>query len=366
MGRRLLERGIDVDKDADQLGNVLRTRDDYVRWLEGELLRSQSAAQAGRILAWELDISTQSIVFSPAPLDVFGFDVPRRMAGAMAAVHPADRPRLEAALARTMAGAEPYDEDHRLTPPGIPTLWVHSRGTLRNGRIAGFTRDMTALKEVEERQRRAIAGLQHRMKNTLAVVRSISARTLETSDSMESYATNFGGRLDAMARIQNLLARTPEGVELEDLVHDELAACLPLEGDQVEVRGPRVVLKDKAVEVVAMALHELSTNALKFGALSRPDGGVAIHWRLSGSGSDGQLELSWRERGVPALNLRPARIGFGRDLLERGLPYDLGAITKLTFAPGGIHYVAGFPLGDRIVPVDASAETADDAPGYGS
>ena len=201
-----------------------------------------------------------------------------------------------------------------------------------------------ASKAAENAQLRVVAGLQHRMKNILAVVRSISSRTLEMTDSMDAYASHFAGRLNALARVQSVLARVPGGVDLEDLIRDELDASLVREGEQVEISGPRVILKDKAVEVLAMALHELTINALKFGALSRSEGSLAIHWRPVGA----SLHLHWREQGVPVLDPNPTRVGFGRDLLERGLLYDLGAHATLEFAPGGVQCTIELPLGERI------------------
>ena len=202
----------------------------------------------------------------------------------------------------------------------------------------------SAARAAEEAQLRVVAGLQHRMKNILAVVRSISSRTLEMTDSIEVYASHFAGRLNALARVQSVLARVPGGVDLEDLIRDELAASLAREGEQVEIGGPRVILKEKAVEVLAMALHELTINALKFGALSRPEGRLSIHWRPVGA----FLQLDWWEQGVAVLNINPARVGFGRDLLERGLHYDLAANATLDFAPGGARCTIELPLGERI------------------
>ena len=218
---------------------------------------------------------------------------------------------------------------------------------LRRSRAA-LEASLMASQAGEDAQLRVVAGLQHRMKNILAVVRSISSRTIEMTDSMEAYASHFAGRLNALARVQGVLARVPGGVDLEDLICDELDASLAREDEQVEIDGPRVILKDKAVEVLAMALHELAINALKFGALSRPKGRLTIQWRVVGA----HLHLHWSEQGVAVLNLNPVRVGFGRDLLERGLLYDLGAVATLRFAPGGVQCTIELPLGERIAVVE--------------
>ena len=204
----------------------------------------------------------------------------------------------------------------------------------------------------ERREWNVVGMLQHRVKNVLAVVRSISARTLELSDSIDSYGTHFFGRLDALARAQGVLVRASAGVDLEDLIRDELAASATHEGEQVTISGPRVLLKDRAVEVLAMAFHELTMNAVKFGALASQTGKLAVEWHEAGSPEGPRLVLSWRESGVPVLDSKPSRAGFGRDLLESGVPYDLSAVTKLAFAPGGVQWYAMLPLGERITIAD--------------
>ncbi len=242
---------------------------------------------------------------------------------------------------------EPADDAARDLGQSLPQALVARLARLEDElrrSHAALEANAIAFRAAEDAQLRVVAGLQHRMKNILAVVRSISSRTLEMTDSMEAYASHFSGRLNALARVQSVLARVPGGVDLEDLICDELDASLAREDEQVEFAGPRVILKDKAVEVLAMALHELCINALKFGALSRPEGRLAIHWRAV----DAHLHLHWSEQGVAVLNPDPARVGFGRDLLERGLLYDLGATATLEFAPGGVQCTIELPLGERI------------------
>ena len=214
----------------------------------------------------------------------------------------------------------------------------------------------TATRAEEDRRVLVFAEVQHRVKNVLAVVRSISARTVETSGSLEAYAAHFGGRLDAMARAQGVLARRgPGGIDLEDLVRDELTASAARDAERVEVSGPRIALKEKAVEAFSMMLHELTTNAVKYGALSVPNGSIVIRWRLLDSHPGRALSWAWQEYGVPALDPSPSGMGFGRDLIERGLPYDLGAATSLRFTPGGARCTVDMALDDRIWAADQIA-----------
>ena len=187
--------------------------------------------------------------------------------------------------------------------------------------------DVTAVTRAEERQRLLLAELQHRVRNTLGVVRSIARRSAETSSTVEEYASHLDGRLNAFARTQAMVTRDPEGgVDLEFLVVEELLAYNAREGEQMRVSGPRVRFQAKAAETFALAIHELATNALKYGALSRPDGRVEITWRLEKGRDPAVLLFEWRERGGPPV-MPPPRKGFGTELLERTLAFELKGHT---------------------------------------
>jgi two-component system CheB/CheR fusion protein len=163
-----------------------------------------------------------------------------------------------------------------------------------------------------------------------------------------------------MSRTQGVLTRTGEGrIDLEELVREELLTHAAHEGEQVEISGPAIALKERAAEVFALALHELATNAVKYGALAQENGRVAISWRVLQTAQGGRLSLDWRETGVPALDPKPSRTGFGRDLIERGLPYELGAATSLEFLPGGVRCTVELPLDeDGEVSVDPARSKA--------
>jgi two-component system CheB/CheR fusion protein len=214
--------------------------------------------------------------------------------------------------------------------------------------LKGFLKilhDRTAERENEERQRLLMAELQHRVKNILAVVRSIASRTLENADELDSFAAHFDGRLQALARAQNVLTRTgTRRIDLEELVSEELLTHGPHDEDHVTIEGPQIDLKDRAAEIFALALHELATNAVKYGALAAARGHVAVTWRILRAAGGRRLSLEWRETNVPALNPFPTRHGFGRDLIERGLPYELGAATSLEFLPGGVRCTIELPI----------------------
>jgi len=178
---------------------------------------------------------------------------------------------------------------------------------------------------------RDLAEHQRHVKNLMATIRSIALRTAEKSDSLEEFSAHFDGRLAALSRTQRILSRAGAfDIDLEEMVLDELLAQAAREGTTVE--GPSVRLSLKAAEALGLALHELAVNAVKFGALAGPESQLSIAWCTDERG----LVLQWRESGVAAVDQQPSRSGFGREWLERGLPYELKAATQLEFLPGGV------------------------------
>ncbi|PWE78201.1 methyltransferase [Bradyrhizobium sp. SUTN9-2] len=207
--------------------------------------------------------------------------------------------------------------------------------------------DVTAITRAEERQRLLLAELQHRVRNTLGVVRSIARRSAETSSTVEEYASHLDGRLNAFARTQALVTRDPEGgVDLEYLVVEELLAYNAREGEQMRVSGPKIRFQPKAAETFALAIHELATNALKYGALSQPSGRIEVTWRVDESTEPAELVFEWRERGGPAVTTRP-RKGFGTELLERTLAFELKGQTTMAFNSAGLQCTITIPLTKR-------------------
>ncbi|MGX4806209.1 CheR family methyltransferase [Bradyrhizobium guangdongense] len=248
---------------------------------------------------------------------------------------------------RTLASAE-----RELTAPDSGTRYIvrilpyRSIDNFIAGVVITFV-DVTAITRAEERQRLLLAELQHRVRNTLGVVRSIARRSAETSSTVEEYAAHLDGRLNAFARTQALVTRDPEGgVDLEYLVVEELLAYNAREGEQMRVSGPVVRFQPKAAETFALAIHELATNALKYGALGHPSGRLEISWRIDEAAEPPQLLFDWRERGGPPV-AQPARKGFGSELLERTLAFDLKGHTTMSFNSSGLHCQIAIPLTKR-------------------
>ena len=195
----------------------------------------------------------------------------------------------------------------------------------------GSCTDIDGRRQVEARQGRLLAELQHRVKNVLALVRSLLVRTVKSSPDLDHFAHHFAGRIGALARSQTAAARSPDHLMmLDELVSEELSAHGGQDEQQMRLDGPDVALPGKIAGTIGLAVHELTTNALKYGALATPSGRVDVRWVVDlTQREDGcetpSLILDWRETGVPLTDLNPRRYGFGRELIEQGLPYEIGA-----------------------------------------
>jgi two-component sensor histidine kinase len=192
-------------------------------------------------------------------------------------------------------------------------------------------------------QRRMSTELQHRLRNNLALMRSIVRRSMESAASAELFALHLEGRIGALGRTQACVTAAGSiGLDLEELIRTELIANAVPER-RCSVRGPAVRLHAYGAESLGLAIHELATNSLKFGALAAPDGQLAIRWDVA-AGALPSLHLSWIESGITIVSAAPRRRGFGQELIECTLPYQLGARTRLAFNPGGIECEMDIPL----------------------
>jgi PAS domain S-box-containing protein len=234
-----------------------------------------------------------------------------------------------------------------------------------NGAGAGFLkvlRDRTERRRAEERQALLVGELNHRVKNTLALVLAIVDQTWRATGQGDDGGGGDGGRfhqslrarLQALARAHDLIFRHDwEGASLSDVVgtaaaaHGGVAREAGGSGDVIRAAGPPVRLAPEAAVALAMALHELATNAAKYGALSAPSGRVEVAWAPNPDGR--ALDLTWREEGGPPIAAPPARRGFGSGLLELGLARQLGGEVALAFPRDGLRCRIRLPLSERVV-----------------
>lgn len=198
--------------------------------------------------------------------------------------------------------------------------------------------------DAEHREHLARADMENRIKNTIAVVRSVAARSAHPAASLEEFSLHFEGRLDAMARVQIAFTRSGPRVQLEQLVEEELFSQGIGEGRNVSIRGMEVSLDAPTAETLCLALHELAVNAVKFGAFADAGGSLVLRWWLEVENDMQMLRIRWTETTPFPTEPDPDHYGFGRTLLERVLPFELDARTRLTFGPPGMRCNIALPV----------------------
>lgn len=270
-------------------------------------------------------------------------------------IHAEDRDAVLAAWTRADDDGG-FDVEHRLRRVDGTYHWFNTRAVPvrdASGHIVewlGTSNDIDALRTAQERQDVMVHELQHRTRNLIAVTSAIADRMIEGSSSLEEFGTRFQDRLAALSRVQSLLSKATTGnrITFDELVRTELHAlgAIDTEGRLV-LDGPRVPLHSQTIQSLALALHELATNAVKYGALASAQGHLAISWWLQQEG-DGVpwLYVDWLESGValPTTIVAPATGGYGRHLIERSLPYQLGARTYYRFTNDGVHCMIAVPI----------------------
>jgi len=282
-------------------------------------------------------------------------EVESRGWGWLEPLHPDDRDTARSAWS-TAVETGGFEVNYRIRhKPSGEYRWFATRATpVRSsvGRIVewlGTSTDVHDLQAMQERQAVLVAELQHRTRNLIAVVRSMADKTMRSVSGLPDFRDKFRDRLEALARVQSLLSRLEDQdrVTFDELIAAELSALGVQDGpaERVVLDGPTGVrLRSSTVQTLALALHELATNALKYGALRQPTGHLAILWGLETRPESDQpwLHIVWQERGVRIPNASSA--GHGRDLIERALPYQLEAETSYELGPDGVHCTISMPV----------------------
>lgn len=330
--------------------------------------RFQQFADASAAGLWIREANSLEAEFaSPAIATIYGV-APDALLGDVkrwaALVVPEER---DAALAQIEAarGGETAVHEFRIQRPSDRAFrWIRDTSfPLEDGqgqveRIGGIAEDITEAKRASEHQSVLLAELQHRVRNIMAVIRSMALRTADRAADVVEYRSSLEGRLMALARVQALLTReTNAGGSLRDIIANEVSAQAHRD-DQFELSGPEIRLSPKAVEVLTLAIHELATNAVKYGAFSVPRGRLRVSWQPFEQRGGAWLALDWKESGAPPSEPSKRR-GFGSDLIEGLIPYELGGMGKITLEPGGAHCRMEFPLrdGESILETDAPLPT---------
>ncbi|WP_304170604.1 HWE histidine kinase domain-containing protein [Phenylobacterium aquaticum] len=306
-----------------------------------EAKRLELALNAARLGEFEWDMQRDLLITSARMAAITGVSpgtVPADGGKTLFSyIHPDDRAAVQLEVETALRKEGRYEVEYRLAPgPGRRSLWLKSSGDLVRDEagkpcaVCGVVQDITERKTEEDQRQTLMAELDHRVKNVLAAVQTLAQQTARRTTSLESFLTTFAGRLKSMASANELLtAARWRGAAIAHLAAAELGGIAP---GQTRWDGPELFLTPRAANALSLALHELATNALKFGALSTEHGRVYLRWvRRPENG----FELTWTETGGPTVQA-PKHLGFGSTLLEQVTGRELNGEVKIEYPASGV------------------------------
>ena len=361
----------DVTLERDTFARVQRDRDALEREVErrtSDLVRSEERLRfilkAGRLGSWTLDLADMRLLASDGCKENFGrsLEEPFTYEDLLEAVLPEDRDRMQEAVRTCVEMGSDYDIEYRVRGPRGEVRWVQIRGQTyysADGRplsMAGISLDVTDRKRTEEHRALLADELNHRVKNSMATMQSIAHQTLRNATSLEDAHKTLDARLQSLSLAHDVLTRVSwVGAPLADVVEAALQAFRGGAEQRFHIAGPEVWLSPRLTLALSMALHELATNAVKYGALSTDRGRIALNWGVDGD-LPARLRLRWEETGGPPV-VAPSRKGFGSRLIERALAAEVGGTAAIDYAREGVVFRLEAPLPERMSPV------ADPLPG---
>ncbi len=314
-------------------------------------VRLEEALAAGAVMAFEWDARTGLSHRSANAARILGYDPqpPLTTVPFLALIHPDDRARFKAHVKGVRPDKPSYAVTFRGVRPDRQEMWLEETATAEfdaDGkclRIKGLTRDITERKRADEHQRLLVAELDHRVKNVLARVGVVAMYTRQGASTMDEFVQTLDQRIQSMAVAHALLSQVNwRGVGVADIVRYQLA---PYSANaNTTIGGPDVTLTAAATEALAMVLHELVTNASKYGALSVTKGQVSVGWECqSNCDAATVLTIVWRETGGPPISA-PLQYGYGTSLICDLIPHELDGTVNLTFASEGVSCTIEIPL----------------------
>ncbi len=309
--------------------------------------RLRMATDAASIGAFDWNIETGVNTWTPELEKMYGLkpgEFGKNQQSWELLIHPEDREEAVAAAERTLATGELIEHEWRVIWPDGALHWIFGRfqaardSTGKPLRVTGVNMDITARKRAEELQKMLTGELSHRVKNMLATVQAIATQTLRHSRSAADFVTSFGGRIQSMSRVHSQLSSNEwKGAQLRDIVQDQINLG-PADETRISASGPDVRLDAQTVPKMAMIMHELGTNSIKYGALSRPNGAVAIKWTVSNN----TLDMRWTESGGPRVKA-PIQRGFGATLIEQSA-VGAGGKARMSLEADGVQWEITLPL----------------------
>lgn len=333
-----------------ELKDEARVRARMAADLIREEWRHALTLEAGKVGSWVWDLRSGEITCNDIFRRMFGLDParPLHVGDLMQSIAPADVPGVNAALAATFEQGVDYAVEFRIAESG---RWLIGRGRVYQrdaaGRplvMMGVNIDVTEARESAEQTRLLLRELNHRVKNTLAMIQSLARQTLRQKPDPAHFIDAFSGRLRTLSEAHALLAdRDWSGIGLVELLRSQVEPYLLSTPDQLVMEGQDLRLPPDHALGLGLILHELASNAVKFGALSRPEGRVTVRWTVTGD-EPRRIALTWKESGGPRI-AEPAVAGFGTRLIERSLDKVLDSSVQLAFPAEGAEARISLPIG---------------------
>lgn len=321
----------------------IKARTASLRESEQRLLLAQRTARLTHV---DADLTTKAVVASETFEDIFGFPMPEGDVSKMVQkfverVHPDDRERFVAAQVEAARTVGTFVYEFRIRRPNGELRWISAHGeTFGDGagrpvRMIGTNLDITHRKEQDGHIRFLLREVSHRSKNLLAIIQAMATQTARTSRTYEAFQSRFSQRLQAMAASHDLLVNQDwEGVDIGALVRAHLRPFAEETGGRLEIGGPDLLLKPDAAQSLGLALHELATNATKYGALSIAGGTVSISWNVVREPTPARFHMIWSESRGPIVT-KPGHKGFGHVVFERMIGRALKASIDIRYPPDG-------------------------------
>jgi two-component sensor histidine kinase/PAS domain-containing protein len=280
----------------------------------------------------------------------------------MEVIHPDDAAGFEAAWQAALSAIGTFTAEFRTVPAGQRGVWIEAKveslpdESAMPARLLITLADINARKASEQRLQLALHELTHRAKNLLAIIQSIASQTARRHDDVGAFMQVFAQRIQGLSASHDLLVRTDyAGAPLEDLVKAQLTAFGGVDQQRISAKGPSIVVRTEVMQSLGLALHELATNAVKYGSLSKPEGKVDIRWSAQNESGSGIFRMSWTERKGPRVK-KPHHKGFGETITVKALTQVLDGAVTLDFDPVGLRWSVEAPLEN--VAADQPTDTA--------
>jgi PAS domain S-box-containing protein len=312
--------------------------------------RRSLALAAGQMGSWDWDVVDGTCQWDSGQYRIFGVepgDIEMTLEGVRPLIHPDDLDRILKIIRKGAADGNTFQTEVRILRPDGQTRWCICAAAMtsddigRITRVNGVTIDITELKEAEARRMLLVREVDHRARNALAIVQSI-VRLTKASTTKE-YMSLVEGRINALSSAHALLSESRwEGADLHRLVDEEVAPYRNGGTERIHIAGSPVFLKPETAQIIAMVLHELATNAAKYGALSQAPGQVSLRWKWN----RGQLDMVWEESGGPPV--RPPTIqGYGTKVISASVMRQLGGTATFDWQPDGLRFVLSIAAGEQ-------------------